>query len=209
MTKDNITIQWLQTFTFLHVDKFTFAWFQCQWNIFKGDYHVLFAKYYMKLKPQNVLVLSSNRIFTTFHKKYLHSLQSSIIHCSIIVILNHIHFHLHKAILHKHKIKWKLVSTTYYLHYYVGFTIFTLIIDCFWLKVHWVFVFSPLFWWMFWWGWLYPAEVFIVIRVTSIRARVVEVALAHGPGFPKKINFHQHLHFNKWKNSRYLKIQKL
>ena len=106
-----VTIQWLQTFTFLHVDKFTFAWFQCQWNIFKGDYHVLFAKYYMKLKPQNVLVLSSNCIFTTFHKRYLHSLQSSIIHCSIIVILNHIHFHLiYKAFLHKHKIKRKLSS---------------------------------------------------------------------------------------------------
>lgn len=60
-----------------------------------------FAKYYMKLKPQNVLVLSSNRIFTTFHKKYLHSLQSSIIHCSIIVILNYT-FTFLQSYLHKH-----------------------------------------------------------------------------------------------------------
>lgn len=104
MTQDNITLLQCnndQTFTFLHVDKFTFAGFQCQRTIFKGDYDVLFAKYYMKLKPQNVLVLSSNRIFTTFHKKYLHSLQSSIIHCSIIVILNYT-FTFLQSYLHKH-----------------------------------------------------------------------------------------------------------
>ena len=56
----------------------------------------------MKLKPQNVLVLSSNPIFTTFHKKYLHSLQYSIIHCSVIVILNYT-FTFSQSYLHKHK----------------------------------------------------------------------------------------------------------
>lgn len=54
----------------------------------------------MKLKPQNVLVLSSNPIFTTFHKKYLHSLQYSIIHCSVIVILNYT-FTFSQSYLHK------------------------------------------------------------------------------------------------------------
>ena len=42
----------------------------------------------MKLKPQNVLVLSANCIFTTFHKN-IYRVQYSIIHCSVIVILNY------------------------------------------------------------------------------------------------------------------------
>ena len=51
----------------------------------------------MKLKPQNVLVLSANSIFTTFHKN-IYTLQYSIIHCSIIVILNYTFTFFYKAI---------------------------------------------------------------------------------------------------------------
>ena len=54
---------------------------------FQGDYHVLFGKYLMKIKPQNVLVLSSNCVYLQHFIK--NSTQYSIIHCSIIVILNY------------------------------------------------------------------------------------------------------------------------